>query len=229
MCTQSWGFTTTLALLDKNIQYNDNLKITSQNLAPLEHFVNGMLYRKSDSSMYDDFENGIDHAFTIDYRDGYLQSMIMAGEIQMDAIKNQMKNNYKDSAYIRENLPVFDESAQMLSLYSTLACRQFERPDYSMENYIRISNLDLDNNAWETILGEDMNQVMFSYLEEIMYDDQPISQSPVAEIEIIKSSGKQSTYRFFIHLLYQFQLVTGFLGDKLLDFFFIVKRNAKRF
>lgn len=179
-----------LALLDKNIQYNDNLKITSQNLDPLEHFVNGMLYRKSDSSMYDDFENGIDHAFTIDYRDGYLQSMIMAGEIQMDAIKNQMKNNYKDSAYIRENLPVFDESAQMLSLYSTLACRQFERPDYSMENYIRISNLDLDNNAWETILGEDMNQVMFSYLEEIMYDDQPISQSPVAEIEIIKSSGK---------------------------------------
>lgn len=190
MYTKLGLYNYSLALLDKNIQYNDNLKITSQNLDPLEHFINGMLYRKSDSSMYDDFENGIDHAFTIDYRDGYLQSMIVAGEIQMDAIKNQMKNNYKDSAYIKENLPIFDESAQMLSLYSTLACRQFERPDYSMENYMRISNLDLDNNAQKTILGGDMNQVMFSYLEEIMYDDQPISQSPVAEIEIIKSSGK---------------------------------------
>lgn len=186
-----------LALLDKNVTYDDKMKITEQNFEQLENFINGMLYRKSESSMYDDFEAGNRNAFKIDYRPQYLQAMITAGEIQMDTTRSQMKSNYENSAFIRGILPVFAENTQMLSLYSTLECRLSEYPGYSLENYIQISGLGLDNNPQENVLGNDMNCIMFSYCEEVMYDDQPSvyrangTEKPIInEIEIMKSLGK---------------------------------------
>lgn len=185
-----------VALVDKNVSYDENMMITKQDFTRLENFINGMLYRESDRIKFENYEIGGANDWAGDYREEYLESMIMCGETQMDILRYQMEVNYKDVEYVKNNLAWFAENAQILSLYATIDTRMSKCFVYQ-NNYMKIDGLGLDFVPGENGLSENMNEIMFSYCENIMHDNEAVVKEEngqeipyTADIKIKKLTGE---------------------------------------
>ena len=198
-----------LALLDKSMTYNDELEITIQDFGRLEEFINGMLYKKSDFAIAQDYDAGrTDKPYYPDRRDQYLDAMITTGQIHAGILGTQLESHYNDVEYVWANLPHFAESTQLLSLYATLATRMDECNGYGSDCYAHISNLGIYDDPSCKEPNADMNQFMFSYHESVMYDIVPLGDEkntqvessiinlPETNIEIKKLTGREISDRF---------------------------------
>ena len=162
-----------LVLLDKNVEYDDKMRITKQGFTQLEHFINGMLYTKPDYGKHDPFADREENLFTIDYRGGYLEAMLMSGDIQVDIARALIADDYSNVPYVGEILPYYAENVQLVALYATLADRKSVCSARGAAVYNRISGLGIYDDPLDREMGADMNHALFSYCDEIRFDDKP--------------------------------------------------------
>lgn len=189
-----------LMLENGDIKYDENMTITNQTAPTLQEFINAMLYREASDVVIEEQDNGkMREVWIEDYRKGYLDLMVIAGETQMKVLNYQMITNYANKDYINRNLGLYAENVQLLSLFATLEQRMQEYPEGVMGCYIEISKLRLGNE--NTNAGEgtyNMNDVLFSYSENLMYGNMGASVDeiydnvePISnEIHISKDMGK---------------------------------------
>lgn len=194
--TKAGLYNYSVALVDKNVKYDENMMITKQDFTQLESFINGMLYKESDRIKFENYEIGGTNDWAGDYRKEYLESMIMCGETQMDILRYQMEANYNNTDYVKNSLGWFAENTQILSLYATIDTRMSKCPVYLFQdNYMKIDGLGLDFVSGEEGASENINEIMFSYCENLMYDDEAVAKEENGEayatnIKISKLTGK---------------------------------------
>ncbi len=191
-----------VALYDEGVSYDDNMRIREEpKLNQMRKFLNGMLYVKSSNKAYEEYKAGGESLFAVNHRDGYLKALQTLGEIQMEEARKQLEVIYDEEGKIdiepmKAQLTYFAQGAQMTSLYAALADREFAHSTYGAECYGWISELGLCNSMDGLTREGDLNRVLFSYKEEIRWDDKNCTKlyeekinNIIATVKIGKMTG----------------------------------------